>query len=112
MEESTRPEEIALSDLSKILSDGHEQLVIETVLEFVDRLFAVLGLIDTKERKNGKWHFRSHPAWLMARSVLETLSTDGQTIFDPDYWGPGGAKSGSSTPQVDLKMSPSGAAIR
>lgn len=38
------------------------------------------------ELEHGNWAFVSFPAFLLGRSLLESLSTTGQTLFEAGYW--------------------------
>lgn len=58
----------------------------EVVLAVVERLFCALALMHQGSADKGLWRFNSYSAWLMARSLLETLATDHHTLFDPGYW--------------------------
>ncbi|MYM90478.1 hypothetical protein GTP91_25310 [Rugamonas sp. FT82W] len=60
----------------------------ETVLGVVERLFSALALLHARSLAQGEWRFNSFSAWLVARSLLETLATDHHTLVDPGYWNP------------------------
>lgn len=69
--------------------DGGEAL---GALAFARRLFEAIGLLDMPELERGHWAFVSFPAYLMARSLIETLATPGQGLFHPGYWQQDGSK--------------------
>lgn len=79
-------DEILLDDLIAISSDGNNQLEVTIAIQFLDRIFAALCLTQSAAQQAGKWRFRSYPAWLLARSILNILKTKDQTLFDPGYW--------------------------
>ena len=56
------------------------------MLGWVKRLFEAFCLLDPLELGQGRWAFVSFPASLMGRSILVTLATPGQTLFDRHYW--------------------------
>ena len=62
-------------------------------LALICRVFAALGLLDTNELAGNRWAFVSFPAMLLAKSVLETLSTQGQQFFVQGYWTQGKQRS-------------------
>ena len=86
-EEGTQRESIPETDLAAYLS-GHADnpAVANTFVAVVRRLYEALGLLDPAELARGRWAFISFPASLLARSVLESLATPGQTFFEPGYW--------------------------
>ncbi len=77
---------IVLSDLIASASSGDTRQEVGVVVQFLDRIFAALCLTQETDRQAGRWRFRSYPAWLLARSILNILKTEGQTVFDPGYW--------------------------
>ena len=78
--------EILLDDLFAKVSDGNNQLEVTVTIQLLDRIFVALCLTHSSAQKAGKWRFRSYPAWLLARSILNILKTKDQTLFDPGYW--------------------------
>ena len=52
----------------------------------IRHVFTALGLLDPKELVTERWAFVSFPASLLARSILQTLSTSGQSFFPAGYW--------------------------
>ncbi len=56
------------------------------VVSTIRRLFDSLALLDPSLLTAGRWAFISFPASLVARSILETMATPGNTFFVPDYW--------------------------
>lgn len=62
----------------------------EVILDVLHRVFESLRLLDRHELTLGNWAFVSFPAYLLGRSLLETISTPGQALFDDDYWQQGG----------------------
>ena len=50
------------------------------------RVLTSLGLLDSDELTKDRWAFVSFPAMLLAKSVLETLSTPWQQFFVQGYW--------------------------
>ena len=75
------------STLAVRLSDIATSAEIEATLATVERLFCALALLQLDSAARGTWRFQSYAAWLVARSLLETLATDQHTIVDPGYWG-------------------------
>lgn len=62
------------------------ELETRITLKFVRRMFERLCLLDARELEQGRWAFVSFPASLVGRSLVETLATPGQTLFDANYW--------------------------
>lgn len=79
-------DEILLDDLIAICSDGNNQLEATVIIQFLDRIFAALCLTQSTVQQARKWRFRSYPAWLLARSILNVLKTKDQKLFDAGYW--------------------------
>jgi hypothetical protein len=75
------------STLAVSLRDLASQVEVETALATVERLFCALALLQFDSAAKGTWRFHSYAAWLVARSLLETLASDQHTIVDPGYWG-------------------------
>ena len=75
------------STLAARLGDIATQGEIEATLATVERLFCALAMLDLDSAARGTWRFQSYAAWLVARSLLETMATDLHTIVDPGYWG-------------------------
>lgn len=69
-----------------MLRDGGSEDLARGALLLVQRLFEALGLLDATELQRGNWAFVSFPAYLVGRSLLETLATPGQSLFHPGYW--------------------------
>jgi len=78
---------VSRSEIIAGLRDVAPAAQAEIVLSVVERLFCALALMHQGSADNGQWRFNSYSAWLMARSLLETLATDHHTLFDPGYWG-------------------------
>jgi len=75
------------STLAARLGDIASQVEVETALATVERLFCALALLQFNSAARGTWRFQSYSAWLVARSLLETLASDQHTVVDPGYWG-------------------------
>jgi hypothetical protein len=73
--------------LAARLGDIASQVEVETALATVERLFLALALLQFDSAARGTWRFQSYAAWLVARSLLETLASDQHTVVDPGYWG-------------------------
>ncbi len=71
--------------LGCVVDSAHEELG-KGALQLVRRLFETLSLLDTRELELGNWAFVSFPAYLFGKSLLESLATTGQTLFDAGYW--------------------------
>lgn len=56
------------------------------LLKMTQALFESTALLDQKMLFSGNWAFVSFPASLVARSLLATLSTSGQTLLPKHYW--------------------------
>ena len=92
-EEGSYREIIPRTELITILQGGSHQDGALGAINVVQRIFDALGLLDSAELARGNWAFVSFPAYLMARSFLETLALPGQSLFHPGYWKQDGAKS-------------------
>lgn len=81
-EEDDLREEVPESDLLEHLpgAGGAE------VLMCVRRVLEACALLDQRVLANGKWAFVSFPAALFGHSLVQTLATPGQQIFENDYW--------------------------
>lgn len=79
-------ENVSRSALVTGLKDVAPSAQAEVVLAVVERLFCALALMHQGNADKGQWRFNSYSAWLMARSLLETLATDHHPVFDPGYW--------------------------
>lgn len=90
-EEDNCREDVAESELvSKVQAKSGEFIKAEAVVVLMRRLFESLALLDPTALATQRWVFVSFPASLMARSVLETLATPGNTFFESGYWIQGG----------------------
>lgn len=69
-----------------MLHDGASPPAARAALAVVRRLLQAVCLLDEAELDDGRWAFVSFPAELMARSLLATLATPGQTLVPPHYW--------------------------
>lgn len=78
--------DVPVSDLVAGLIDVAPLAEIEAALAVVERLFCVMALLHSERANKGQWRFNSYSAWLVARSLLESLATDHHTVFDPGYW--------------------------
>lgn len=86
-EEGNVREEIVESSLvANIQTGGNDLIAAEITVAIMRRLFESLALLDPALLMQERWAFVSFPASLMARSVLETLATPGNTFFEQDYW--------------------------
>jgi hypothetical protein len=79
-------QDVALSDLAANLIDVAPPAQVEAALAVVERLFCAMALLNVGSADQGRWRFNSYSAWLVARSLLETLATDHHTLIDPGYW--------------------------
>jgi hypothetical protein len=80
-------QDVDRSTLAAHLGDMASQVEVETALATVERLFCALALLQLDNAARGTWRFQSYAAWLVARSLLETLASDQHTVVDPGYWG-------------------------
>lgn len=62
------------------------ELEARITLKLVRRVFERLCLLDARELEQGRWAFVSFPASLVGHSLVETLATSGQTLFEANYW--------------------------
>lgn len=86
-EESNDREVLEENALVSAFADcGHSTEIAAAQVALVRRFLTALGLLDTNELAGNRWSFVSFPAMLLAKSVLETLSTPGQQFFTPGYW--------------------------
>ena len=78
----TIDERVLIATLSGTSADGGSAAAVEVVR----RLFQGLRLLDEPELLRGKWAFISFPAYLVARSIIETLASARGGWFEPGYW--------------------------
>lgn len=76
--------------VSQVQLNSGDSIGAEAVVVLVRHLFESLALLEPTALATQRWVFVSFPASLMARSVLETLATPGNTFFEPGYWIQGG----------------------
>jgi len=74
------------NDIAAALRDGVPLEQVNAALAVVERLFCTLALLHVGNLAQGIWRFNSYAAWLVARSILESMATNGQTVVDPGYW--------------------------
>lgn len=79
-------QEVSRSSLATGLMDVTPPAQAEAALAVVERLFCALALLHPGSAAQGLWRFNSYSAWLVARSLLESLATDHHTLLDPGYW--------------------------
>lgn len=79
-------QDVSRSALATGLMDVTTLAQAEATLAVVERLFCTLAVLHQGSVAQGQWRFNSYSAWLMARSLLETLATDHHTLLDPGYW--------------------------
>ena len=96
-EEGNAREVLPESDLLMKPGDGLDVAVNTAVLQMVRTVFESMSLLDRKLLLSGQWAFVSFPASLAARSLLTTLSTPGQTMFDEHYWEQGAHRPKAAT---------------
>lgn len=94
-EEDDLREEIPEAALQKVLPGEAGT----ATLRIVRRLFESCGLLDARLLNRGVWAFVSFPAALAGHSLLQTLATPGQSLFEPDYW-----RQGTSDVEEQRKM--------
>lgn len=58
----------------------------QTALSVIESLLDSLALLDPRSLAAGNWAFVSFPAYLMARSLTETLAKPDQRFFSDGYW--------------------------
>jgi 8-oxo-dGTP pyrophosphatase MutT (NUDIX family) len=81
-EEDDLREEVTESDLRiQLAGEGGAG-----ILMCVRRIFEAFTLLDQRLLAEDKWAFVSFPASLFGHSLLQTLATPGQQIFNSDYW--------------------------
>jgi 8-oxo-dGTP pyrophosphatase MutT (NUDIX family) len=85
----TIDERVLIETLSGTSPDGGAAAAVEVVR----RLFQGLRLLDEPELLRGNWAFISFPAYLVARSIIETLASEGGGWFEPGYWNQTGSVS-------------------
>lgn len=78
--------DVSRSSLTRALIDVTPPAQAEAALAVVERLFCTMALLHPGSVTQGHWRFNSYSAWLVARSLLESLATDHQTLLDPGYW--------------------------
>jgi 8-oxo-dGTP pyrophosphatase MutT (NUDIX family) len=67
------------------LSDSNEVNAL-LMVQLVQRVFTLLGVLDTTILQHGIWRFVSFPASLLARSTLKSLADSDQSMFDSGFW--------------------------
>ena len=65
---------------------GLSILEAEITLGIFERLLDSSALLDPRSLAAGNWAFVSFPAYLMARSLTETLANPNQRFFSDGYW--------------------------
>ncbi len=85
-EEGAFRECIAETHLQTVLAGTQSTDAGQAALSVIRRLFETLCLLDNAELAKGHWAFVSFPAYLLGRSLLESMSTHGQTLFEASYW--------------------------
>lgn len=85
-EEGPFREVIAEDKLLTVLAGAETTDAGQAALAVVRRLLETLSLLDSNELEKGNWAFVSFPAYLLGRSLLESISAPGQTLFDAGYW--------------------------
>jgi 8-oxo-dGTP pyrophosphatase MutT (NUDIX family) len=78
--------EVGEAELLRVLLEGASHEGASALLSVARGLFESLCLLDEGCLEQGRWAFVSFPAELMARSLLATLSTPGQTLVPQHYW--------------------------
>lgn len=92
-EESELKESITMSEIAELLvTESISPSEAQTTVGIVTGIFKSLGLLDQRKHDLGEWAFVSFSASLLARSVLETISSDNQEFFPRGYWSTGGHK--------------------
>lgn len=71
---------------------------VEVTLGIFERLLDSAALLDSRSLAVGKWAFVSFPAYLMARSLAETLANPNQRFFSDGYW-----EQGQHRPEDDVE---------
>ncbi|MCE4553800.1 NUDIX domain-containing protein [Roseateles cellulosilyticus] len=85
-EEGSTRVHVEETDLIRVLEQDAPSDAALAIVGLIRRLFQATCLLDDGELEKGRWAFVSFPAELMARSLLSTLSTPGQTLFPLHYW--------------------------
>jgi len=91
-EEGFYREVVPQNELVAIVAGGSSKEKAHGALSVLKCMFEGLGLLDVTELARGNWAFVSFPAYLVGRSLLETLATPHLTVFHPGYWQQGGHK--------------------
>ncbi len=76
--------ESAISDRIICSAEGTHGAV--QVLVVVRQLLRAARCLDERELTAGRWRFVSFPAFLFARSMLESLASDCPTVLDDGFW--------------------------
>jgi len=85
-EEGAFRECMAESRLQAIVADAESIDAGKAALAVIRRLLETLCLLDNAELEKDNWAFVSFPAYLLGRSLLESMSVKGQTLFEAGYW--------------------------
>lgn len=80
------------------LQTGLSSLETQTTLGVIESLLDSAALLDPRSLAAGNWAFISFPAYLMARSLTETLANSSQRFFDDNYW-----EQGSHRPEDEVE---------
>jgi 8-oxo-dGTP pyrophosphatase MutT (NUDIX family) len=88
VEEGNVREVISREEIVAALAERSGLSLVEARLciELIESFFESASLLNQQSLAKGNWAFVSFPAYLMARSLAETLATPGQRIFDDSYW--------------------------
>jgi 8-oxo-dGTP pyrophosphatase MutT (NUDIX family) len=85
-EEGPYSEVVAESELLAKMGESRDEIAKATALAMVRAIFESMELLDRRLLGKGEWGFISFPASLAGRSLLATLSTPDQTLFEQNYW--------------------------
>lgn len=99
-EEGSIRQEISREELCKKLEHqvGLSDLEAKTALGVIELLLDSSALLDPRSLAAGNWAFVSFPAYLMARSLTETLANPDLHFFNDNYW-----EQGSHRPDDDVE---------
>lgn len=99
-EEGPIRQEISREALGQLfeLQTGLSSQDAKTTLGVIESLLDSAALLDPRSLAAGNWAFISFPAYLMARSLTETLANPKQRFFDDNYW-----EQGSHRPEEDVE---------
>ena len=76
---------VPVSEIASSISAEDKEATLPVVL-LVQRIFTLLGVLDSNLLHQNIWRFVSFPASLLARSTLKSLADSDQSLFESSFW--------------------------